>query len=52
MFRLPVLCCKHLYNLTPPPYLLGEVLSRLLEMLPPRPEVLKIPTKYNITLNF
>ena len=33
-------------------YLLGAALSGLPEMLPPRFEVLKIPTKSNLTLNF
>ena len=46
MFRLPALCCKLLYNLTP---LLtptsSDVLLGSLEMLSPELEVLKIPTK-------
>ena len=41
MFRLPTLCCKLLYNLTPPHHLLRVILSGLVEMLSPRPEVLK-----------
>ena len=41
MFRLPTLRCKLVYNLTPPHHLLRVILSGLLEMLSPRPEVLK-----------
>lgn len=50
---LPVVA-RLLYNLAPRqlPWHPGTVLSGFCEMLSPRPEVLKIPAKENVTLNF
>ena len=51
MFRKPALYCNTSIYLGFPPHILRAILSGLLEILPPRLEVLKIPDIY-IVNNF